>query len=465
MGLAAMLFSKITYPFRAARYGGATNLNDFAPDLKEYCHSMKLKAAPSEETTAAFDMYLANRLNSVDKFSDLKVAGTPLTEKFKDHPDILADLNATLGTLTDNTKDAQRSYNKKLKDINTTFENDEPYSPQRFTDSFASRRGTASAAITAQQKKDLERLEEKFQDPAFKAKLTAAGMSEGDITKLKDEMKAKLVESHKKEKEAFDKTTTDTLNKWTTDQQFETARLSWLLNQYKNNQAMREQIDAIVAKKIREQGENELSVQITDKAAIFKDIKPSDIANITTVTGKPLTKTAKGYELEMPNLWLSHAYYQGSLNRMRADMRSLVGAIRAQGYSGIKLSFDHKDPDHAYKIAREAYAACREEGFEPNKIKMVINGEVLKGDELHKKLFGTVPEKEKAAELSAQHFEKMRGDRAKEAAGASDVRIAQKSVAMREELGQGRRQQQARADAARQSERVDVEMTTAPQRA
>lgn len=446
MPLASMLFEGFTYPIRRAIYG-VTNTNNLAPELQAYCHSMKLKAAPSAETMGAFDNYVDSLPNTVEKFSDLKVGGVSLAEKIKDRKNLIAEFNNILNSKQ--LKAAHDQYNAAMGKVNAFFTNDEPYHPQRVTDTFISAKNTAWQAIK-EHEKELTNFDKKFSQQFEKNLEDELGMTSGDITKLKTDMKSQLVAAHGKAVKDFEENTNKTETQLLKDQQKEMARLSLIMALFNRDEKMREELIAIVQSKKPTKGE--VQAEFGDNSAFFKDLDIKDIANLSTITGRTISRLpdGKGFVMELPNLLFSSSYYRGSLDRMKGDMMSFALTVRASGYEAIKMNISHPNEKHRLLLAREAYAACRKVGYPDDKIKISLNGEVLKGEELHKKLFGSSPDQKTIIEQEASRFDKLRADRLSESKGASDYK--KHTADMRSAMFQNRAQAAAASNDQQQSQ-------------
>lgn len=118
----------------------------------------------------------------------------------------------------------------------------------------------------------------------------------------------------------------------------------------------------------------------------LKDIE----SGYTTLTGRMIMKTNNNgspqYSINFPNrLFTLHPlYYHSVKDNVKSDMLALAECIKVGPpvCDIIEMSVDGKKTPHTLSMARKAYEACLETGFDADKITIRIGTEVIKLNEL-----------------------------------------------------------------------------------
>ena len=132
----------------------------------------------------------------------------------------------------------------------------------------------------------------------------------------------------------------------------------------------------------------------------FRGLKPEDMVQLETETGRKIQKSKLSkdetvFTIELPGL----AWYKSFTNwyseaDAKKDIHGLIAIVRGSGFTTIDLTIEQNDEKLANTLAREAYRAALEAGFDPDDISITlkINGKdkTFKGSELDS-LFSSNP--------------------------------------------------------------------------
>lgn len=132
----------------------------------------------------------------------------------------------------------------------------------------------------------------------------------------------------------------------------------------------------------------------------FRGLKPEDMVQLETETGRKIQKSKLSkdetvFTIELPGL----AWYKSFTNwyseaDAKKDIHGLIASVRGSGFTTIDLTIEQNDEKLANTLAREAYRAALEAGFEIDDISITlkINGKdkTFKGSELDS-LFSSNP--------------------------------------------------------------------------
>lgn len=239
----------------------------------------------------------------------------------------------------------------------------------------------AKGAIQKQQDKEITKLNEEFANDGFKTSLKAAlNIGDDQIADVQKSIIDDLQETHKKQLEAFDKSTQESLKALHSASAKQRQAFLFIASLHKNDEKMQRAIERLAGENYNAQGPKDDNIIIEcskDKAAIssvsldqLKVIQLLGGGQINRVDGQPVS-----YKLDMGNRFTSPRYYLN--NREERDMLIMAQAVRASGSSGIVMKLDFKDEKTAEARARQAYAACIKAGFPPEKIKLNVNGQLM----------------------------------------------------------------------------------------
>lgn len=357
--------------------------------LQEFSESMGLSTGM--QAAEAFNTYTENRIQNAAGFESIMVGEQTLSEALKARDDKTKMNQAFTNALalTDETQKAQEKFTKRIAKINEAIQSpDFIYDAEGLVARLYEIRNDAHKAIVNQQAHELETLNDEHQFTQFR---TALELDEETGATLQENLQEALEASHQKELAAFDKATNDAITTLHQTIQKERDRIHFLAALYDNNKTMRRAIEELAAqKKASKDGASiTLSLSNTDNEkalnkAVFKGITLNELPMLQTVTGRTLHPQGDGYAMQLPNRLFSPFYYGGWNNQLEKDLKSMAMATRANGHEAITMTIHHQDQKHAESIARKAYAACRETGFQKEKITLNVNGKMMKPEELVK---------------------------------------------------------------------------------
>jgi hypothetical protein len=357
-----------------------------------------------------------------DIFKDIKVGGKGLIDQLNDPVDgekndegrvILDNIDSFL-ELEANTTDTINTYTEQMQKLcQLMVDPNSKFKPSEFLDYLHILKSDTVQAIKDQQHAEITAIKALFDEGENLDKMKIALGNGGDIAtpaqveSVKKEMLKALEESQKKELEKFEKSTTDTLIKTHKISRDEFVRVSTLARFY-NNKHNKEMMDKLIEdlrKANMKPSDANVEAEFSNGLLNFKGISVQDLPLIKTLTGQDIHQTKPGtFTMKLPNRILSPLYYSNWKTSLKEDMSDIVQAVRACGYSKINLTINHKDAEHALKMAKAAYAASREQGFEADKINIVVNGEKKTAEEI----FKDTPSELQAIESKAQHYEQQR---------------------------------------------------------
>lgn len=115
---------------------------------------------------------------------------------------------------------------------------------------------------------------------------------------------------------------------------------------------------------------------------------------LVSVSGQSIIASKAGDNLQFsmlfPDAFLSRGYYTNSKHNTKADLLCLAELIKASKAKTIVANIRHDNPELAQHLAREAFEACREAGYEPDQISITVNGAPKTHAEISKEMVQTV---------------------------------------------------------------------------
>ena len=202
-----------------------------------------------------------------------------------------------------------------------------------------------------------------------KAAITTAYISNDD---LKDDMLAKLNESHSKQLEELnEKFAADKIKLQDAANQ-ENNRIFFLAHVLKQNPDLKDVFQDLSKKAAAKRaptpaGPHAITIATIDTGPAtitFAGIDPKVLLRDHGIKafGADIKYDAKKEECSMTLPWFNRGFGLEDKNKHRIVM--LVKAIKAtSGGDKITLWVEHKDPEYAMYLARKMYEACREEGY------------------------------------------------------------------------------------------------------
>lgn len=337
----------------------------------------------------AFNQYASKR-DEASWFSDIKVGDKAIKDSGIDFIGIR--------TLTDATQEARNTFNEKATAFNELLLNPNGRHPRAFVAFLHELKQKAMEAIQKQHEHELSELARQFEDKdAIKDRL---GIDDAAVDQLKTDMTQALKGKQAEELTAFEEDLNKPINALHKELQKEGARITFIGNlarvkrldmadEIKRVQMIKEEEAMLAARASASDDKGKTTLITASSEGSLKDIKPFDLEFMRSLTGRKIkvNKQAGTLEISMPHQWLDPLYYEGRMNQMQTDLRMLAQGIKASGHDSITMSIiQPQNEEFARKLAREAYLACRMEGFDHEKISMNVNGTKYSGDELIQKL-------------------------------------------------------------------------------
>lgn len=362
-----------------------------------------------------FNQLAANHKNTLNNLDDVKVNGIPVNEALKNNAQTKSRLKAITDDLVDEKalKKAQTEFNEQSDACNKRLVDPKAnHHPAAFLLFMQQLKAEAINNIKTIHKNEIEKLKEKLENESNSTPLKQEFHLDNDgYQAFQEEMIAKLEQRQQKELSTFEEGINERIKDIHDEVAFEQDRITCLSNLRQNSASTRVEMDKLMTKAWREQQKEleairlaeakkgEVAIRLVEDeenkkrpVASFRGVDLDALSSIKTPFGRKITliKDNNGnntFQMSLPHQWLNPFYYRNHLSAMKNDLRTLAQAIKASGNKGIKMTIDQpKDEEHAKRIAREAYEACRLEGFDHEKITLVVNGTAYSGKELTEKL-------------------------------------------------------------------------------
>lgn len=250
--------------------------------------------------------------------------------------------------------------------------------------------------ILAQQQHEIKALEEQFditKNPNFIPNLKKALnlTSDADVETVKKNLLSDLKESHDKQLEEFEKSTKDSLDKLHKASASQSTELLFVANLYENakknkNKEMIQELEGLIAKQRKKMGlppeTSTVQVGFSPDKVTLTGIKVKDIEKIKSDTGREIKQQSDGsFVMQLP--MINPFYYQDPRQNVKADMMLIAQAVKASGYDAIEMNCNFPNSDKvAMERGRQAFAACIEAGYPPEKITINVNGTKMDAQKL-----------------------------------------------------------------------------------
>ncbi|MGC1182687.1 hypothetical protein [Legionella sp.] len=234
-------------------------------------------------------------------------------------------------------------------------------------------------AIKQQQSEELERLKHQFTLTEFKKDFqTGLNITEAQIENVQHSLIADLEDTHKKQIEAFDKSTQESEAQLHNTSTRQRQAFLFIASLHKNDANMQREIEKIADANRNLYSAQNMEVAFgADKKDIFS-VNLDQLKFIQLIGGGEIRRASEqpiSYQLDMGMRLFNPRYYLN--DRASRDMLILAQAIRASGSSSITMKLDFSNQKIAEQRGREAYEACIKAGFPPEKIKLNINGKLM----------------------------------------------------------------------------------------
>ncbi|MBI2786507.1 MAG: hypothetical protein HYX60_09500 [Legionella longbeachae] len=382
-------------------------LKQFSPEAKqtildEYHDSIGL----AEDLTfgaTAFEDHAKKRINGLDGFK--KQMGPEKTDTLDkllkgDDPEVKKEVRTTLNELFkaqpfyENAKinyaETIEAFKDKVKEV------PEKYTVEDIRSELNRVQGSAKNAIKAQQKMEKTNLNKLFDDESFMEKFKEA-LGNTDSDQVKKDLIAELNKSHEEQLAAFEKTAAENITHLdqAAAKEMERLILSFQLDRIaeqltgSNKDLMEKEIERareenLKKRKITREDEN-TEAFVNTRDGTISTLNPDDLNFIISLTGQKINHDkANGlWTVNLSNRIASPFYYASFQSCPKTDMLTMAQLVRASGFERITMIVNFDDESTRKQRAREAYEACLESGFEPDKIKLVDgNNKEIKPEEI-----------------------------------------------------------------------------------
>lgn len=401
-------------------------LADLSPDdreklLTDYRGKLGLDNLPGEN---AFENYKTSRLRTVAEFSDVKVAGQPISQLLSA---TTAEAQAASKGVTDafalttNTDKASIDFKNELADLKKLIDSTKKHYPAgNLIDHLYGVRDEAIKRIKEQQQAEITALKAKFQDPQFQGNMKrCCNCDDTQLKQIEKEMLSTLEKKHAEQLTQFEKDINEPIEKLHAAQKMEDDRVVFLARLYDNKQntAFRDEINRLHQEHLKAQAQGvSVAFEQDSNRAIFEGIKVTDVSTIESCTGLKVVVGKDGtFSMALPNRLMSPLYYHSSQNYPEADIISIPEALRACGYEKVTMTINHKNQEHAMELGRAAYAACLKSGFADDKTTIKVNGK----DKTAAELFNDCPSRLDAIKARVNSNKAAATERAKQKAASS----------------------------------------------
>jgi hypothetical protein len=348
----------------------------------------KLQLDSNTWSLKAFD-YDKNRIKGSEKFPELskRLSDSKLNED--QVKKVKSQIQDAL-RLEQNTSAAIDKFNKKLQDWKDILAKNPKVSLDRAratVDFLAKKKAEMKIKIQEQYKKDKERIENLFKENSpFVTDLKQLGL---DPAVVQQEMLTTLGKSTKEEIEKFEKSMDDSINKIEKNIENTLYRYGLEFNRWRKEQHFNRQGESTwsfldskqyITKKLRELAaknpKNRLtSVGNEDTDDLFEDFKLEDLDKIHSTTGRKITFNKEDGKITGCNIELDR-FFQINESGTREELESLAQTMKASGAESIVMNINYvADPKHAEELGRKAYEACIQAGYSPDTITIRVNGE------------------------------------------------------------------------------------------
>lgn len=367
-------------------------------------------------SAGAFDKYEKDRAKSVTDLNTL-FKNKEVQEAFKDK-DIAAAVKKALqpnpgkpatppNPNTGSLKAAQVEYEENAKAFGQLIKKSiPPFKVEQVIQTMKELADDGVAAIRAQHAYEKANLTAKLDDPDFQKQLTDAGVT--DLEEAKQSMLDDLDKNHKAQEKAFTDSTAASLRQLHKASATEMDRVIFLATLSENNAKMKEMIKDIAAAK-NEQNGIPPGTLVASQGTSPTDpnvgvVQISDLKTIHTNTGKTITQNDDGvFTLDFGRPLFNPSYYFMG-DKVESDMTLLARAIKASGKTGIEMDVDFDNEEVAAERAKQAYKACIEAGFPPEKIKINVNGAAKTAEDIFGKGSSEIAQtKQRAQEIAGEH--------------------------------------------------------------
>lgn len=376
-------------PIKDKQQFAASQLGKFSPEEQYQVYKQFLKSV-------TFDINLKSSMGGFDTYD--KAIKTDREAFLKKTTLDKAGQNGIIGNFkNDDSLNKLKEKFNKLKNEAETLESSADYNPEGFCD------------LLTDELNKLKTETETALDAQLEANKASILQLKDADSKFKDDMFKALIESHTKASEALLKAINEDIKKVHTDKQNAIQRITYLARLYEHG-------SDDIKRHIKKLAEEAAPVVVIsggkptkpDASAMLKNIDLNKISQWQTksglviqTTGYDETENENGNQIKNANKFSitlprrtpgfgltadplrgltsflttgNFLYYHSMEDHVKADLMEIADRIKAGGFKGITMNVRHSDTNHAKFLAKKAYEACIESGFDPKNITIKING-------------------------------------------------------------------------------------------
>lgn len=232
---------------------------------------------------------------------------------------------------------------------------------------------------------------------------------------IEPQAKSALIEAQKKHLETFEKEMTDVITMVHGAAAKERSRIAVLgtLRDGGSSPRMRELMEQVVKEKAQQQQQARVTMtgsppttpdrqaslsnvfikdlikasqdneEKSTKSSLFSRLRSTPYARLETALGTPIQVKENPdhsytFSIEMPGQSWRPGYHHSPNDNPSREFKTLAELLRASGSETAVVDVNCANEKMALNLARKAFAACRESGFEEKDITVKINGKVFK---------------------------------------------------------------------------------------
>lgn len=267
------------------------------------------------------------------------------------------------------------AFKKKIKEV------PEKYTVEDIRSELERVQANAKNAIKAQHIQEKKKFEAALNDAEFMKTFCTAlgGKTEGEADTIKKDLLAELDKTHAAQFSEFEKTAQKNLTVLDEASAKEMDRLIFSAHLEKTSrqlspqhkQEMLAEIGRVRAKNKAARGSEENTEVLMDvKEGTISAINPNDLNFIISLTGQKIVHENNRWSVKMSSRIFSPGYYLSAKENPKTDMMEMAKLVRASGFDGISMTVNFNDPKTQKQRARQAYEACLDTGFPPERIKL-----------------------------------------------------------------------------------------------
>lgn len=314
-------------------------------------------------------------------FSDITMLDK--TTKLKLNPRAVSLIDKTINDITI-SKEAIAEFQLGIEAANETIKADSnhEFGYENYKTVVDSLKSDLENKIASQHQKELKAMEQLLNGREFKLHLTS--FNDREQEHIKNSIIEKLKSTQKEQLEKFNKNAQQELDSLNQKKLADEARLEFLACIANCNSDNAEALEKLYKRHQAQQNpslNNSIGFDITDKGCKLVGIKASEITTFETISGKTVQCIDGEYSIQSKMFGFAIS---------KADSYQIALAIRAtlceRGIAPDKQTIttrvSHPNKEDAMRLAKNAFEAALEAGFDKDNITLYVNNEVKKASDL-----------------------------------------------------------------------------------